>query len=1346
VRCLTVAIPIVAALLVLVPAASADLSLCPPGSGAGQCTSPHGLAVDTETGRLYVADSGNHRIDVFEASGEFLFAFGWKVNATTPEEKLQTCTTASGCQAGTAGPGAGQLSGTTLFIAVDNGAVSPSRHDVYLGEDASHRVQKFDAAGKFLRTFGKGVNTGTSGEADICTNAGAPSDVCGTGTEGFVAGGFKEMKGIGVSGAGAIYVADDKEEGECAPSKAEFKKRAQRFDEAGHLIGQSEPADAPCGAIASSAFAVDPGGDFYLANEGSTKAIRKYEPVASPTALCGAIDPGTETRALGTDGAGDLFAGQREVKKRGVGSYRMITELDPACNYLRRFAYGASTVNEVPLGMAAFHSGEGDVFLSPEGSEKGILYLSLPPKGPVIPPPSVEANPVSNTKATLGAEVNPEGSASTYHFEYVEEATYLHDIAELGAGHGFDHAVRVPPSPAEDPSAGSDFSLHGAELLAGCPDPITEIESGTCLAPETRYRFQAVATNADGEGNTPIEGPAFETKKSLEFGELWSTEAGVDSVVLHGEVDPLGVPASGHFEYVDDATFQESGFEEATQVPAEGEAQIDFGAGEVLTARSATLSSLSPNTLYHYRLVAEDRLIEPIASEKEPTFKTFALKEAEKPCPENEAFRSGPSALLPDCRAYEMVSPLQKNNGDIIALPEFATNVPAVLVQSSTSGQRLSYGSYRAFGDAESGPLTSQYIAARGKEGWQSHDISPPRGKPVSTTSGVDLASLDTELKALSPDLCEAWIRTMTDPPLGEGALAGYPNLVRRQDEECGGPAYTVLSSAPWENLPPHDQTEIPFHQELQGLSADGSTATFVAPDSLVGTGSPPPEGGGPRLYAWTAASGPVFACVLPNGEALAGPCTAGSENGNAGCCGRMRSADVQGALSADGQRLFWTAAGVGPGKIYLREHPALGQAGEECSEAAKPCTIAVSQKGEELSGTSKSQFLAAAKDGSRAIFATGEDLYRFDLEGEATTLIAHHVVRSSILGASADASYVYFASTDEMGGQNNEGDSAQAGKPNLYLYHKGEVRFIGTLAAQDISGAASPIEREPRFHLARVSPDGTHAAFMSSAPLTHYDNTDAASLETCGKPKGLCDEEVFLYDATAVGGQGRLICASCNPSGSRPAGATIFVGALPLQAAGEIPAPENTLYATRVLSDDGSRLFFTSSDALVARDTNAQQDVYEWEAAGTGGCSAKSATFSASAQGCIDLISSGQSARSSEFVDASPNGDDVFFTTLSSLQPQDYGLVDVYDARTGGGLPPPPPGIEECEGEGCQSPPGPPEAPTPSSSVIGGSRQLPPSAKAQRCAKGKRQVKRKGKTRCVPRHPSRKGKRRAPR
>jgi hypothetical protein len=152
----------------------------------------------------------------------------------------------------------------------------------------------------------------------------------------------------------------------------------------------------------------------------------------------------------------------------------------------------------------------------------------------------------------------------------------------------------------------------------------------------------------------------------------------------------------------------------------------------------------------------------------------------------------------------------------------------------------------------------------------------------------------------------------------------------------------------------------------------------------------------------------------------------------------------------------------------------------------------------------------------------------------------------------------------------------------------------------------------------------------------------------------------------------------------------------------------------------------------LVLWDTNGAQDVYQWEAAGAGDCDQSKVTFAPESEGCISLISSGESPQSSEFVDAGVDGRDIFFKTDASLVSPDYGLIDIYDARAGGGLPlqesPPPP----CEGDACQSPVGAPADPTPGTSALVGPAGVAPGPTKPPCPRGKRTIRKHGKARCV--------------
>jgi hypothetical protein len=108
--------------------------------------------------------------------------------------------------------------------------------------------------------------------------------------------------------------------------------------------------------------------------------------------------------------------------------------------------------------------------------------------------------------------------------------------------------------------------------------------------------------------------------------------------------------------------------------------------------------------------------------------------------------------------------------------------------------------------------------------------------------------------------------------------------------------------------------------------------------------------------------------------------------------------------------------------------------------------------------------------------------------------------------------------------------------------------------------------------------------------------------------------------------------------------------------------------YEPRYLSNRG-QLFFDTAEALVPKDVDGQLNVYEYEPEGVGGCQSStgsgSVVFTARADGCIGLISSGESGEASHFLDASESGGDVFFYTRDKLVPQDTeGSYSIYDAH----------------------------------------------------------------------------------
>lgn len=1271
-------------LLVAAPEAPAATSFCHYGSGAGQCHAPTSIAVDQSEGdpaggRVYVADQGNHRLNAFNADGEFLFAVGWGV-ADGITTALQKCTVT--CFKGIAGNGGGQLK-APFAVAVDNSG-GPSAHAVYVYDGGNRRVVKFDSEGGFLTAFG------SLGEG--------PGQFSGT------------ESSVAVGPDGVVHVGDG--------------ERIQKFTEAGALLGAIEMGQSVRGV------AVDSAGSIYVAGRA---AVLKLNPAGVPYGAPYPVATGMESyRPLTVDRDGNLYVARSVNRLLGGPGHQPIARYSPAGEQLRSFGYediqfaGRSLAPAVGGGL--FRTEE---YVGSETAGNKVKYLTEPPLGPVAVarPPSLVAGPIGNTKATLKAEVNPEGKPTTFHYELITEADYQ------AAGEAFGAGTIVTP---EKSLSGSDFEVYLAEALAGCSDPQNEIGvEGKCLVPETDYRFRIVATNADGASTT--DGQPFTTRPPLDFGQVWSSEVGIEAARLSAEVNPLGIPTTGHFEYVSETRFAQSGWAGASRAPVAGE--LDFGVGEQPLVRSAAISGLTPGTSYRYRILATDPLLEGDLAGPEGSFKTFAPWESET-CPGNAAHRTGFSALLPDCRAYELVTPLQKGNTDVLALGEATHDHPSAVNRSDITGSKLTYTTNKSFGDAVAAPIASQYLATRSETAWESTSLSPPRGPLILPIS----ATLNAEFKAFTPDLCNAWLRTITDRSLSHDAVPHYPNIYRRHNPGtgCTGQPGTYESLT---TVEPPNGTPKNASLGLQGISADGTRGLFVAQGRRAG--GAPEAAGAPLLYL-SAAGEQYFVCMLPNGLAHSGGCSAGTSP-SVGSTAYSIYGNFQNALSANGNRVYWSSSAGGPAPLYLRVNPTEPQSAVAvgtCTESQKACTYPVSAEAEALSGTTSSRFWAAAADGGSAFFTTGTDLYRYRLADKQVTKIAAGV--PGVVGTSIDATRIYFPSTEVLSPANAAGEAPSVGEPNLYLYETGgagSYEFIGTLEAADVdsdppNGRTSAVSIEPFERSSRVSADGLQVAFTSFAPLTGYDNTDVNS----GEPAS----EVFLYDAR---GAGELVCASCNPSGSRPTAADISTNRTnEMLAAASIDGWQDALHPGRFMAEDGSRLYFEASDALVIDDTNGVADVYQWERPGSGACTTASPAYSDQNRGCVDLISSGKSVRKSEFVETSPSGNDVFFATLSGLLPHDYGLIDIYDARVGGGQPipsSPPPG---CEGEACQGPAAPPAQVTPSSATFrGAGNVVPPKAtKPRRCGKGKRKVRQAGKPRCVPRKaakqkPARAGGQRSP-
>ena len=1171
-------------------------------------------------------------------------------------------------------------------------AVDRSTGNVYVVDKGNSRVNAFDESGSFLRTFG------------------SP----GTGN-----GQFSNPVGIAVDNDPAssafhdVYITD-------RPGKG----RVQRFSPSGEFVlsfGSTE-------LNAAGALAVGPGGAVYVANEGTgvSHEIKKFKADGTPAGSSALTDTGI-IRNIVVNSAGDLYVNRRGIVPDFIEKYALS---EPNATLIESFDSGAST-NALAIGpenhLFAAQINAGRFVISERGSNGTLVkrfgygeiqfpleglavgpsgtlfgseeYVGLPSPGNrviTLTPPAPGALAcclgftAGNTSALLKGGINPEGKEATYHFEYLTQAQFESDGNDFGTG-----TIKTP----ESPLAGSDFDLHNVQAEVGCEEPSSPPQE-SCLKPETKYRYRFVATNEDGQSIAEGE---FETKPALEITATFATEVGLDAAQLHATVNPLGIPATGYIEYVDDAKYQadlaqgegHDGFAEATKTPDvdAGQAQFSFGAGKAERTMDVQVQGLAPGTVYHYRAVAGDPFLSLTGLPRMLT--TFPpVAQPSNTC-SNAAFRIGPARTLPDCRAYEMVSPVDKNGGDIkVLLSNF--NYPPRLESSSDSGDDFAFSSLTSFPGAQSAPWTSEYLASRkAGESWMTQAISPPR---ESTSLGPGLGKFDSQFKVFAPDLSSGWLVQEANPTLSNCAQEGLINLYRRDNStgtyEALIPGEQPLSGAPVPGSFP----------EMQGISADGTHSVFrfgarLTKDAANTTYK--------QLYEHVRGEGCGelhLVSVLPNGKAAADGVSVGT--GGLEAPNESRRSRVTRAVSTDGRRIFWTSADVDQASLYIRINADQKQSAVsagKCTEPAQACTIRISAE--------PANFWDASADGSKAIYSVGDlvqgsaRLYTFDLQkalaGEvASELIAEGV--RSVVGASEDAARFYFVSREALGGE------GKAGRPNLYLRDGEVTRLVATLNGGspflpdgDLNlhftrlgfAAAQPTSRSIPNGI-RLTTNGRHLAFVSTESLTGYDNADAEN--------GLPDLELYLYSADAD----KLVCISCNPSGARPQGREFRGDEADRRMVSAMMAPgENQFFAPRALSGNADKLFFESFETLLPADTNGKADVYEWQAGESQSeCSNAGATlFVASSGGCLSLISTGQSPVDSELADASPDGSNVFIRTASSLLPQDPGQVDIYDARENGGLPQPPTPAAVCEGEACQGPLVPPDDPTPSSSTFQG-------------------------------------------
>jgi len=683
------------------------------------------------------------------------------------------------------------------------------------------------------------------------------------------------------------------------------------------------------------------------------------------------------------------------------------------------------------------------------------------------------------------------------------------------------------------------------------------------------------------------------------------------------------------------------------------------------------------------------------------------------------------STFLPRCRAYELVSP---EGAAPFAGPVGTRSGGASHgAQAATAGGGI--GWYTVY--PPPGPQTGNqyYLSRRGDHGWSTVSAVPTQ------SAGAQQYKQCQPSVFFSPNLSTAVVSDgyesigvehgieaycgHNEPALVEDEPEGFQNIFLRDSDTA---SYSLVNLTP-EGAPPRSAffegaSTMPGEEFSHVVFEEAAQLTSGAPDSEThgaGEVSTP-------LYEWS--HGVVhLVSVLPGGEGVVGTLPHGvtlevfrTEYEES----KVAASQFTHAVSADGSRVYFTANG----KLFLRvnaDKAASALEGEECvAQTALACTVQIdkSQVGGAGGG---GNFLWASSDGGRVFFTdtpeaeltedttaeSGANLYMYEVgSGKLTDLTPVVAGKEAgvqgVSGVSEDGSYVYFvadgalaagATSGQCAGSDFTAEEKSEGAIHtcsLYVWHSGAgLEYVAPVETAPKGAEGRPHDWgsttiELTLLSARVSPNGEYLAFNSVRPLTSFDNSDRVT----GEP----DREIYLYDAA----KGEVRCVSCGASA--PTGPS------------ELSQPENTqvqlgpVYMNRNVLDSG-QVFFDTPNALVESDRNRASDVYEYD------------------EGAVRLISTGLSPVGSFFVDASANGQDVFFTSAENLVGWATGSAwKLYDAREGGGFPEPPAAGQECEDEGCHGGPASvtPFA-SPSSALFSGAGNVPPAAAKPKAAGGER-------------------------
>ena len=514
---------------------------------------------------------------------------------------------------------------------------------------------------------------------------------------------------------------------------------------------------------------------------------------------------------------------------------------------------------------------------------------------------------------------------------------------------------------------------------------------------------------------------------------------------------------------------------------------------------------------------------------------------ADAACP-NEAIRSAQHATdLGDCRAWEMVSPVDKNGNEVMA--------DGVTSFSSTSGDAFTYAAHAVFGDAVgSGSVgIANYLARRTAAGWLNHGITPE-----SRPEAVQILFSGTRTEVFSDDLSRALTFGYDLPGATDDTLERI-NLYLEDTASRGLRTISASQRGNGEDPVQYPPFELIGGKELWGTSSDLHHVAWVSPIQLLPTGTAPgyPPSEEPNVYTWD--DGTLhLAGILPDGTVPPGGSRVQPEGSEE---------FYRGTMSADGSRQTFAASPTAgaPRQLYLR--------------IDNERTVWVSEpEGPGLSEPEGARLEGMTPDGRNVFFtsdtpllaedtAGGPDLYRWT-DGPDPA----HEPNLTLITNTGDALNVPGLWGGSLVGMSTDGNRVyvHGASGSLTVWDEGTTKLVGSLPRLAVPKASLAVTAS-RPGFGRVSPDGNWVAYVK-----------LEKGEISGGSGGL-----YLYNLEDE----ELVCITCAAA----AMATIS----PQLSEGN--HSDNLAGRPRFLSDDG-RVFFSTKAALVPEDVNGVYDAYEFD------------------------------------------------------------------------------------------------------------------------------------------------------